>query len=126
MLKNFPVVTVLPATDIDRARKFYSEVLGLVEEKSDDPSGIVFSAGAGTKIYLYKRGPTKADHTVAGFKVEDLEAEMETLRAKGLRFEDYDMPQMGIKTVNGVATFGTMKAAWFKDSEGNILALDQV
>jgi predicted enzyme related to lactoylglutathione lyase len=76
-------------------------------------------------IYIYQRAPTRADHTVAAFDVADIEAEMRQLRSKGVQFEEYDMP--GIKTVNGVATMPDGdKAAWFKDTEGNILALEQM
>ena len=126
MLKNSPVAASMPATDIDRARKFYTESLGLEEVKTSDPTAIMFKAGEGSMLMLYKRGPTKADHTVAGFKVENIEAEMEDLRSRGVKFEEYDIPEMGIKTVNGVATMGEVKSAWFKDTEGNILSIAQM
>lgn len=120
----------LPAVDIKRARKFYEEKLGLKVMMEDPSPGIMLMAGEGSMIYIYQRGATKADHTVLQFKVDDLDAEMKELRAKGVKFEDYNIPAMGIKTVNGVATMGSgmdmMKAAWFKDSEGNIIALDQM
>ena len=126
MLKNSPVAVSMPATDLDRARKYYSETLGLEEVNSPDPTAVMFKAGEGTMLFLYKRGPTKADHTVAGFKVDNIEAEMEDLRSRGVKFEEYDMPEMNLKTVNGVATLGNTKASWFKDSEGNILSLNQM
>jgi len=95
----------------------------------EDPSpGILFAAGEGTLLYVYQRGATKADHTVAEFTVDDIAAEMKDLRAKGIAFEEYNMPEL--KTVKGLFTMATpegdYKAAWFKDSEGNILALEQL
>ncbi|XUX00513.1 MAG: VOC family protein [Dehalogenimonas sp.] len=130
MLGNKMAYTVLPAVDIKRARKFYEEKLGLKVMMEDPSLGIMLMAGEGSMIYLYQRGPTKADHTVLEFKVDDIDTEMRDLRGKGVKFEEYDIPSMGIKTVNGVATMGSdmdmEKAAWFKDSEGNILALGQM
>ncbi|PPD58165.1 VOC family protein [Dehalogenimonas etheniformans] len=130
MLGNKIAYAVLPAVDIKRARKFYVEKLGLKVMMEDPSPGIMLMAGEGSMIYLYQRGPTKADHTVLEFKVDDIDAEMKDLRDKGVKFEEYDIPSMGIKTINGVATMGsgmdTEKAAWFKDSEGNILGLGQM
>jgi predicted enzyme related to lactoylglutathione lyase len=126
MLTNSMVAPSLPAVDVKRARKFYEEKLGLKVVMEDPSPGIMFQAGAGTMLYVYQRAATKADHTVASFKVDNIEAEVKELKSKGVKFEEYDMPKMGIKTVNGIATMGTMKGAWFKDSEGNILALTQM
>ena len=126
MLTNAMVAPNLPAVDIKRARKFYTEKLGLQVAKEDSAQGIMFKAGEGTMLYIYQRAATKADHTAASFKVDNVEAEVKELRAKGVKFEEYDIPNMGIKTVNGIATMGDMKSAWFKDTEGNILALIQM
>lgn len=125
MLSNAPVSAVIPVLDINRAKKFYSEVLGLKElaNPMEDPSGALFEAGLGSRLYIYQRPPSHAEHTLASFTVEDIESTMNDLRSRGVVFEEYDMP--GIKTVNGVADWEGNKAAWFKDSEGNILALDQ-
>jgi len=124
MLKNAPVTPILPATDIERAKKFYTEKLGLTVSPSQEPGGIMFEAGMGSKLYIYQRAPVKVEHTQANFEVQDIEAEMAELRGRGVVFEEYDFP--GLKTVNGVAEMGDgFKAAWFKDSEGNILALGQ-
>ncbi len=122
MLKNARVHPTLPAVDLDRASKFYGEKLGL-KISSKDEWGITVDAGEGTYLYLYKRGATKADHTVAEFTVKDVEKEVKALKAKGVKFEDYDLPEMGIKTVDGIATMDGSKGAWFKDTEGNILAV---
>ena len=126
MLANATVRVTMPAVDIKRARKFYEGKLGLKVIKTDESPGIEFQAGGGTSLYLYQRGATKADHTVASFLVKDVAAEVKALKAKGIVFEDYDLPAMGIKTVNGIAKMGEYTAAWFKDSEGNILAIDNM
>jgi hypothetical protein len=62
---------------------------------------------------------------VASFDVSNIEAHVKEMRAKGVKFEEYDVPEMGIKTINGIAATGKTKSAWFKDTEGNILSLDQ-
>ncbi len=124
MLNSKPVYPTLPAADIKRARKFYEETLGLKVILEDPSPGLMLQAGGGTMLYLYQRAPTRADHTVAEFMVDDIDAEMKELRSRGVKFEEYNMP--GLKTVNGVASVdGAVKAAWFKDTEGNILALGQ-
>ena len=126
MLANAPIVTVLPATDIERARAFYEDTLGLRRLPSDVPDALFFEAGAGTLLHIYKRDtPTKAEHTVAGFWVDDVEQEVAELERKGVHMEQYDLPQMGIKTdEHGVASFEDgEKSAWFTDPEGNIIAI---
>ena len=124
MLTNAMVAPTLPAVDLKRARKFYEQKLGLKVVMEDPSPGIMLQCGKGTMMYAYQRAATKADHTVASFAVDNVEAEVKELKAKGIKFEDYDMP--GIKTVGGIATMGDMKAAWFKDTEGNILNVTQM
>jgi predicted enzyme related to lactoylglutathione lyase len=126
MLTNAMVAPNLPAVDLKRARKFYEEKLGLKVVMEDPSPGIMLQCGQGTMMYVYQRAATKADHTVASFKVDNIEAEVKELKSKGVKFEDYDLPKMGIKTVNSIATMGNMKGAWFKDTEGNILSLVQM
>ena len=126
MLSKAAVAPTLPAVDIKRAREFYEKKLGLKVIGEDPSPGITLEGGKGTKLYIYQRGATKADHTVAAFKVDDVEAEVKELKAKGVKFEEYDIPSMGIKTVNSIATMGKMKSAWFKDTEGNILSVTQL
>ena len=118
------VAPTLPAVDLKRARRFYEGILGLKVVMEDPSPGIMVQCGKGTMIYVYERAATKADHTVASFAVDDVEAEMKELQKKGIKFEEYSMP--GLKTVHGVATVGGMKAAWFKDTEGNILSVTQM
>ncbi len=121
MLSSAQLVTVFPAVDLDRAKKFYTEKIGL-RVSEEFSSGIIFeSEDRGYNIYIYKRGPTKADHTVASFIVDDVEKEVKDLKEKGVVFEEYDLPQT--KTVDSIATSGEMKSAWFKDTEGNIISV---
>jgi predicted enzyme related to lactoylglutathione lyase len=123
MLKNSPIVPYIPATNVARARKFYEEKVGLVP-KEEVAGGVVYECANRSWIFLYQSagaGTSKASQ--AFWQVTDVEAEVAELRARGVVFEEYDMP--GMKTVNGIATAGGTKAAWFKDSEGNILAVIQ-
>lgn len=122
MLANAPAHTTIAVVELDRAEKFYGEVLGL-KFISRDMGGATYAAGGDTQIFLYNRGASKADHTVVSFDVTDMEATVSGLKSRGVVFEEYDMPQL--KTVDGIATMGDGdgKAAWFKDTEGNILAI---
>lgn len=126
MISNSKISPTLPVVDLERAKKFYRDTLGL-RISGEDEAGVLFEAGSGCNLYIYKRGPTKADHTVLSFDVEDVRKEVDELRRKGVRFEEYNMPEMGLKTVNGIATMRSGQyvtdSAWFKDTEGNILAL---
>ena len=132
MLTDAPVVAIVPCVSMERARNFYGEVLGLkeavppgaVEEAS--PGVTVFECGQGTQLVVYKREePTKADHTAAGWIVEDLDAVVDGLIGKGVSMEVYDMPGVEFDE-RGVAVAQDVKTAWFKDPEGNILSLTQM
>ena len=123
MLKNSPVIPYIPATDIPRARKFYEEKVGLVP-REEIAGGVVYECAGGSWIFLYRSGGAGTSKASQAFwQVKDVEAEVRELRARGVVFEEYDMP--GLKTVDGIATGGGSKAAWFKDSEGNIMAIIQ-
>jgi predicted enzyme related to lactoylglutathione lyase len=124
MLNTAPVAAILPMTDPARAKEFYVRKLGLVQRHTPDTDTLMFEAGKGTILFLYKRAPVTVVHTQVGFSVADLEQTVSELRANGVVFEDYDLP--GLKTVNGIADTGHEKSAWFKDSEGNILAVTQM
>ena len=125
MLGDARVRPILPVVDLQRAVQFYEETLGLkVIRYEEEPSkGAVVQAGNGTSFYLYERNSTRADHTVAGFVVDDVDAVVNGLKKRGVVFEDYDSPDL--RTTDHIAVFrtsaGDAKAAWFKDSEGNIL-----
>lgn len=126
MLINASVHATLPVVDLERARKFYEGKLGLKVIRTDPSPGAVLQAGEGTTLYIYQRAATKADHTAASFTVKDVEAEVKELKAKGVVFEEIEIPSVGIKTVDGIATKGELKAAWFKDTEGNILGVSNM
>ncbi|MCZ7662115.1 MAG: VOC family protein [Thermoleophilia bacterium] len=127
MLSTAPISAILPALDLERAKKFYGESLGLrtAPESRDLKEEVVFEAGDGTRVLLYHRDTIQSDHTEAGFWVQDLVKEMDELRKKGVDFEEYDIPEMHLKTEEGIAAEGPVRTAWFKDSEGNILALNE-
>jgi predicted enzyme related to lactoylglutathione lyase len=120
MLSDKKVWPVLPAVDMARAKEFYTTKLGLSVEW-ERPAGVLFSAGQGSHLFMYQREATKAEHTVASFLVDDIEAEVKELRKRGIAFEEYDMP--GLKTRQGIAAMSPDRAAWFRDTEGNILSL---
>ena len=123
MLQNSPMYSYLPATNVARARKFYEETLGF-RPAEEIAGGVVYKFGGQTACFLY---PTKNAGTnrasQAYWQVVDVEREVAELKARGVTFEEYDVP--GMKTVNSIATAGGAKTAWFKDSEGNILAIVQ-
>ncbi len=123
MLSNAAVMPTLPVVDLDRARTFYEQKLGLRPAGPATPDGILYDCGGGTHLFLYPRAATKADHTVASFVVDDLESAVRALKARGVVFEEYDFPDF--KTVNSIATLSSERAAWFKDPEGNTLAVSQ-
>ncbi len=123
MLTSFPIMPTLPVVDVARAKKFYQEKLGLKPMSTDEPDTVIFECGRGTRLFLYQRAPTKADNTAAAFLVPDVEKTVRDLKSKGVAFEEYNYP--GLKTVNSIATIGIAKAAWFKDTEGNILSVTQ-
>jgi len=124
MLGSFPVIVTLPAVELSRAKKFYSEILGLssvdIGDNNDDVA--IFEAGNGTQIAIYQREATKAEHTTATFMVKDVEKVVDGLSEKGVVFEQYDIGEL--KTdARGIANLGDFKGGWFKDTEGNIIAL---
>jgi predicted enzyme related to lactoylglutathione lyase len=122
MLQNAPMYSYIPAKDVARARKFYEEKLG-IRPKQETAGGVVYEFGNGTACLLYptpNAGTSQASQ--AFWQVEDIEREVANLTARGVKFEKYDMPEMD---ENGISTAGGAKAAWFKDTEGNIMALIQ-
>ena len=97
MLANYPVAAILPAVDLERAKKFYEEKLGLQPVDMPGVGGAMFACGEGTQLYLYQRDTaTKADHTVAGWKVDNIEEVVQALEERGVVFEQYDL--LGLRT----------------------------
>ena len=122
MLTDAPVQAAVPASDMERAKRFYRDTLGLTISRETEDA-VHFESG-GTDFFIYPTSNAgQAPHTLAAFIVADLDAEMADLRGCGVTFEEYDLP--GLKTVNGVAELATLRGAWFKDSEGNTLAVSQ-
>jgi catechol-2,3-dioxygenase len=125
MLNDSLVTANVPAADLDRARSFYADKLGLVPA-DENPGGLVYTAGGGTTFFLYETEYAgQAGHTIAQFHVASVADEVRDLEAKGVTFEHYDMP--GVSWDGSVASMeGMGHAAWFKDSEGNILCIDEM
>ena len=125
MISNAQLTPVLPVVDVSRAAGFYRDRLGL-KDAGDDPSGNhLVQTGSGTLIALMpaEEGAQSA-HTVLTFEVEDIYSEIKDLEGRGVGFYDYDLPDL--KTTDHVAAMGAEKAAWFADTEGNILCLHEV
>jgi predicted enzyme related to lactoylglutathione lyase len=123
MLQKSPMYSYIPAKDVDRARQFYEDKLGF-KPKEEVEGGVVYECGERTACFLYatpNAGTSKASQ--AFWQVDDIEHEVAELKKRGVKFEEYNMPEMQGK--NSIYTGGGAKAAWFKDSEGNILAVIQ-
>lgn len=122
MLGNSDVFATIPAQDLERAKSFYADKLDLkpVEEA---PEGLRYRCGTGGFLLFESSGAASGTHTQMGWDVDDLESTVEELRGRGVVFEEYDLP--GFKTVNGIAEIAGERGAWFKDSEGNLLALGE-
>jgi predicted enzyme related to lactoylglutathione lyase len=122
MLKASPIWAYIPATDVSRARKFYEQKIGL-EPKEEYAGGVIYECG-GNEVFMYptpNAGTSKASQ--AFWAVEDVAAEVAELKARGVVFEEYDFPDVTMR--NSIATSGGASAAWFKDTEGNIMAIVQ-
>jgi catechol 2,3-dioxygenase-like lactoylglutathione lyase family enzyme len=130
-LEDSHVATRLPVRNLARARLFYAEKLGL-EPVEERPGGLLYRCASGAFALFISSGASAGDFTQMAFEVADLKATVSALRARGVIFEQYDLP--GLKTVNGIAEVdgnypskggvGEL-AAWFKDSEGNLLGIGQ-
>src|SRR5829696_7001984 len=124
MLEGSKIAARIPVQDLQRARSFYAEKLGL-EPSEERPGGLLYRCGEAEFGLFESAGAASGDHTQMGWEVEDIEATVEWLRGRGVVLEKYDFP--GLRTVNGIAEvrdsegnlFG--KGAWFRDSEGNLL-----
>ncbi|HEX8697006.1 MAG TPA: VOC family protein [Longimicrobium sp.] len=124
------MATRLPAQDLERARAFYAEKLGL-EPVEERPGGLLYRCGNGYFALFASAGAASGTHTQMGWEVADIKAAVAALRARGVVFEEYDLP--GLKTVGGIADIAGNypskgvgeRAAWFRDSEGNLLGIGQ-
>lgn len=123
MLKDARIGANVPVSDVEQAIAFYEGKLGLplFERGEEEPYARFEGAGA-TKLQVYQSGTAgQSRHTLASFVVDDVRAEVEELKARGVAFEEYNMP--GLKTDGGVAQIGDTYAAWMKDPDGNILEI---
>jgi predicted enzyme related to lactoylglutathione lyase len=124
MLQQCPLYAYIPAKDLARARAFYEQKVGLKPTREEN-GGVSYAFAGGTACFLYptpNAGTSQASQ--AFWQVDDIEREVAELQARGVQFEHYDVP--GMKTVNGIASDGGTRSAWFKDTEGNIMALIQM
>jgi predicted enzyme related to lactoylglutathione lyase len=125
MLTRSMTTTMLPVSDVDRASRFYGETLGLRARATGADGSRIFDAGNGDAIGLMPaEAGAQSGHTVLSFEVADVANEIRDLESRGVRFADYDLPDL--KTVAHIAELGGEKAAWFSDSEGNILCIHQI
>ena len=126
-LTDAPLFASLPAHDIERAKNWYADKLGLTPFLDMGPQGALYSSGGSQWLIYQTPMAGTGKQTVAGFIVPDLDESMRELRAKGVTFEEYAMGDEGPTTENGVARDESgVASAWFTDSEGNILALTQM
>ena len=121
MLKIEEARTTLPAQDMKRARKFYEEKLGLKATEEAPDGGVTYQTGSTTMLVFPSQGKPSGDHTQVGLRVADITSAVSELKGKGVAFEEYDFPNY--KTEGGIMNLGDSKAAWFKDSEGNLVGL---
>ena len=123
MLQNSPMYAYIPAKDVSRARKFYEGKLGF-KARQEVAGGVAYEFGKGTGCFLYptpNAGTSMASQ--AFWQVDDIEREVAELEQRGVTFEIYDMPEARID--GPIVTAGGARAAWFKDTEGNIMAVIQ-
>jgi predicted enzyme related to lactoylglutathione lyase len=125
MLSDSKVTANIPAGDITRARDFYADKLGLTPATELPGEVLIYRTAGGTEFQVYRTEYAgQAGHTIAQWHVADIESEVRDLKAKGVSFEVYDMP--GVTWDGEIASMeGMGRAAWFKDSEGNILCIDE-
>ncbi|MDO9197502.1 VOC family protein [Rhodoferax sp.] len=125
-MSTFPsseVTCMLPVKDMERARRFYDTLLGLQPVGGKPDGKFVYRCG-GTEIALFpKPEGTKAQHTALSFRVVNIADAIALLKSRGVAFADYDYPDL--KTVGHVCVLGSEKAAWFEDTEGNVLCLHE-
>jgi catechol 2,3-dioxygenase-like lactoylglutathione lyase family enzyme len=130
MLEAQPVIkdnrthTTLPAADLDRARKWYEDKLGLTPA-TETAGGLFYALAGGTRFILYPTpNESRGGHTQMGIATDDVEKDVADLKGRGVVFEEYDFP--GLKTEGSIAMTGDARAAWFKDSEGNMIGIVQL
>lgn len=123
MLGNSTISAVIAVSDITAGKKFYSETLGL-SLVDENPGGLSYKSGEGSLFVYESPNAGTSQATVAGWTVADVAATVEALKAKGVSFEQYDMPET---TREGdIHRMGPISAAWFKDPDGNTLSISDM
>ena len=122
MLNSAMIVATVPVTDLDRAKHFYTESLGL-SILWENPASVRLDCGGGSQLSIFRRGPSTADHTLAHFEVTDIEATVRDLEERGVTFVDYT--EGPLKTTGHIAQLGPARSAWFRDPDGNTLGVRQ-
>jgi catechol 2,3-dioxygenase-like lactoylglutathione lyase family enzyme len=122
VLDSAVFICPIPVRDITRARAFYIETLEL-SHVDESEAGILLALDGGARILLYESSGAVPTHTIASWEVPALEPLIERLEERGVVFEDYDLP--GLQTADHIAWIGPERAAWFRDSEGNVLAISE-
>lgn len=123
MLSDKRTYTMIPVSNLDRAKHFYGETLGIKAEMVTE-GGVMYGSG-GTRFFVYPSSYKASGHTQMSWQVPDIKATVAELKAKGIKFEEFDLP--GIKSVEGIVQSGpNVWTAWFKDPEGNLLGLTQI
>lgn len=124
MVGDNRISAVLVSTDLDRSQQFYEEKVGLRLSGETIPNHLVFECGNGTTLLVYGRpSGNKADHTQVRFWTADIAKDVAQLVDNGVEFEEYDTETF--KTVDHVVTSPIGRSAWFKDPDGNTIALFQ-
>ena len=119
MLADYRLVTTVGVSDLDRAKQFFGEQLGL-PLLDETPFALRFGAGQGTQMSV-RRGPPNVGQTVGHFEVDDIEAAVRDLTSRGVAFQEYETP----KTINFIAQIGPARGAWFSDRDGNLFGVRQ-
>lgn len=123
MLSESRTYTTIPVSDLERAKRFYGETLGLIAEM-DTEGGVMYRSG-GTQFFVYPSRYKASGHTQMSWVVGDIKAEVAALKGKGIEFVEFDVP--GVKTVDGISQSGpAVWTAYFRDPDGNLLGLTQL
>ncbi len=122
MFRATNATATIPAQDLERAKAFYADKLGLTPS-DESPQEVTYRVGEGGFALFPSSGKASGDHTQLGLDVDDIESAVASLRERGVVFEEYDFP--GLKTKNGIAELEGERGAWFKDSEGNLISIGQ-
>lgn len=118
------ISAVLVSSDLEASRTFYEQKVGMTLSPETIPNHLVFEGGDGTTLLVYGRpNPNLADHTQVRFWTTDIDSDVAALAARGVVFDDYDTPTF--KTVDHIATTPVGRSAWFKDPDGNTIAVFQ-